>query len=114
MDRPWGKWSVLYENSDNTTKVKRLVVNPNSSLSRQKHASRNELWHVVEGKGIVELYRNTNFRLEAHSMIEIPAGGWHKLINDSDEELVIIEIQYGDTCDEEDIERQEDDADEVE
>ena len=47
-------------------------------------------------------------------MIEIPAGGWHKLINDSEEELVIIEIQYGDTCDEEDIERQEDDADEVE
>ena len=38
--------------------------------------------------------------------IHIPKGHWHQIENVSDEEnLVIIEVQYGEKCEESDIER---------
>ena len=35
----------------------------------------------------------------------MPKGYWHKLWNPTDEDLVIIEIQYGEKTSEDDIER---------
>ena len=43
--------------------------------------------------------------LARHHHISIPQGSWHKLTNTSDVDLVIIEIQHGIECIEEDIER---------
>jgi mannose-6-phosphate isomerase-like protein (cupin superfamily) len=45
--------------------------------------------------------------LAKHHHISIPQGSWHKLTNTSDVDLVIIEIQHGIECIEEDIERKE-------
>lgn len=105
-NRPWGYYRILYETP--TTKVKELTVNPGLSLSMQKHTYRNEHWHVVEGQGVLYEERASSARkidLLKHNHINIPTGVWHKLSNESDKPLQIIEIQWGSKCVEEDIER---------
>ena len=110
--RPWGNYRVLYEHSifGPNTKVKELVVEPGQSLSLQKHKYRNELWHVVEGNcnvfGALESgYSLPPRSLGPHERIDIPAGQWHKLSNPFQTPCKIVEIQFGDQCDEADIER---------
>lgn len=101
--RPWGWYRVLDE--QNGAKVKELVVEPNKSLSMQRHHYRNELWFITEGACIVD---NGVDYLELISKYDnkiIPIDGWHKLINPFDVQCRIIEIQYGEQCVEEDIER---------
>ena len=107
QDRPWGYWRVLYHIGN--TKVKELVVSPGQSLSMQKHQFRNEYWHVVDGVATIKLeypyeeirtstiYKNHHF--------SIPLGVWHQLVNNENKILRIIEIQHGEKCEEEDIER---------
>lgn len=105
-DRDWGYYTVLYDVPGN--KVKQLVVKPGKSLSMQKHEKRNEYWHVVEGIGNVLIETKSSSKdhfLARHHHISIPQGSWHKLTNTSDVDLVIIEIQHGIECIEEDIER---------
>jgi len=105
-DRPWGYYRVLYETE--TCKVKELTVNPGLSLSMQKHAHRNEHWHVVSGRGVVYEERKDfsgKRDLFKNHTINIPCDVWHRLSNESEEPLHIIEIQWGTKCIEEDIER---------
>jgi D-beta-D-heptose 7-phosphate kinase/D-beta-D-heptose 1-phosphate adenosyltransferase len=105
--RPWGYWRVLYQ--DGNTKVKELVVEPGQSLSMQKHSFRNEYWHVVEGVATVRLeYPKEEIRTSTifkNHHFSIPLGVWHQLINNGEELLKIIEIQHGEKCEENDIER---------
>lgn len=106
-ERPWGYWQVLYHNQN--TKVKELVVNPGQSLSMQRHSYRNEYWHVVQGVATIKLgYPKEEIRTSQifkNHHFSIPLGVWHQLINNGDEPLIIIEIQHGEKCEEEDIER---------
>jgi mannose-6-phosphate isomerase-like protein (cupin superfamily) len=43
--------------------------------------------------------------LEKHEEYRIPVGEWHQLMNPWEVPLRIVEIQYGESCVEEDIER---------
>lgn len=106
MEREWGYYTVLYDVPGN--KVKELVVRPGKSLSMQKHEMRNEYWHVVEGTGNVLIETRSssnNVFLGKQHHVTIPKFSWHKLTNTGDIDLRIIEIQYGEECIEEDIER---------
>lgn len=105
-ERPWGFYRVLYDTE--TTKVKELVVNPGEKLSMQKHEHRNEYWHIAEGQGKLYEGRQNSARvvdLYKQHAVTIPIGVWHRLENPTDKPLKVIEIQYGDRCIEEDIER---------
>lgn len=105
-ERPWGYYRVLYESEN--TKVKELTVSPGQSLSMQRHEYRNEHWHVVEGTGVLYDERKSSSDVKTlykHNQVTIPCGAWHRLSNESNEPLKIIEIQYGQKCIEEDIER---------
>ena len=110
-ERVWGYYRVLYEVSG--LKVKELTVNPGKSLSMQKHSYRNEHWHIVEGVANVQLKYHRpdrseeviNHTLFPNNTLNIPLGAWHQLSNQSPSLLKIIEIQYGESCVEEDIER---------
>jgi mannose-6-phosphate isomerase-like protein (cupin superfamily) len=42
---------------------------------------------------------------ELHEFQHIPVGQWHRLYNPFDEPCRVVEIQYGEACDEDDIER---------
>jgi len=101
-ERPWGYYRVLYEVPG--MKVKELTVNPGCSLSMQRHFKRSEHWQVSEGMAQVDTEFEVR-RLHLHDTIEIPVGTWHKLYNITNQPCRIVEIQYGDACDEEDIER---------
>ena len=102
-DRPWGYYRVLHTEG-HEVKVKELVVDPGQSLSMQRHAKRNEYWLVSEGEATVNKGYE-EITVTKHDNLSIFIGEWHQLSNKTDKPLKIIEIQYGQLCDEGDIER---------
>ena len=108
-DRAWGYYRVLHE-VGKTTKLKELTVAPKSCLSMQRHDQRAEFWFVAQGQASVyTLDSSTDQDLvgvfQQHEHIWIKQNQWHMLCNETDQPLRLIEIQYGDNCVEEDIER---------
>jgi cytidyltransferase-like protein len=102
--RQWGYYRVLHEVAG--TKVKELTVMPGKSLSMQRHFKRAEHWHVSEGQCMIDLGDHEQTR-ELHEFQHIPVGQWHRLYNPFDMPCRVVEIQYGNDCDEDDIERRE-------
>ncbi len=107
-ERPWGYYRVLHEVPG--CKVKELTIEPGQSLSMQRHFKRHELWHITEGRCEVDQQMNSGYALPMltltqHSQVAIPLGDWHRIRNPFDEPCRMIEIQYGNSCVEEDIER---------
>jgi mannose-6-phosphate isomerase-like protein (cupin superfamily) len=101
--RPWGYYRVLHEVDG--TKVKELTVDPGQQLSMQRHKHRAEFWFVTEGTAIVKWDEFGHTKIIKHNSDFISNEEWHQLINNTDQPLKIIEIQYGDQCSEDDIER---------
>lgn len=108
-ERLWGYYRVLHEDGLEV-KVKELTVDPKKSLSMQRHNERLELWFVAQGTATVYTINNSSDEeldgvYEKFRSIHIAANQWHRLSNETDTPLKIIEIQYGTQCNEEDIER---------
>jgi D-beta-D-heptose 7-phosphate kinase/D-beta-D-heptose 1-phosphate adenosyltransferase len=108
-DRVWGYYRVLHEQGQEV-KLKELTVDPGKCLSMQRHKDRGEHWFVAEGTATVySLNRSTDVELkgtyEKFESLHISKTEWHQLCNEADSPLKIIEIQYGDNCIEDDIER---------
>jgi mannose-6-phosphate isomerase-like protein (cupin superfamily) len=108
-DRVWGYYRVLHE-QDKEVKLKELTVDPGKCLSMQRHKDRGEHWFVAEGTATVySLNRSTDVELkgtyEKFESLHIGKTEWHQLCNEAEVPLKIIEIQYGDNCIEDDIER---------
>lgn len=105
VDRPWGWYDSIDEGS--RFKVKRILVNPNASLSLQMHHHRAEHWIVVSGTAEI-----TNgdkvILLSENQSTYIPLGEMHRLKNPGTIPLEIIEVQSGSYLGEDDIVRFED------
>jgi mannose-6-phosphate isomerase-like protein (cupin superfamily) len=77
----------------------------------QRHQKRAEYWLVTEGTATVYTINrtSTDFEIqgvyEKHQSLRIDEGDWHQLANETDKPVKIVEIQYGENCVEEDIER---------
>lgn len=127
-ERPWGNYEILYE--DTRTKVKRIVVYPGKRLSLQSHSKRMEDWIIVSGKGRVtktwpvkyyplsevqptlekiEFFKLRNYDVWVGASIMILLGEPHRIENIGNEPLVFIEVQTGESFDEDDIIRYADD-----
>jgi cytidyltransferase-like protein len=109
-ERIWGYYRVLHEVPG--CKVKELTVDPGKSLSMQRHHERAEYWLVSEGRCIVNAalangYALPSRELSMHQEYKVPVGEWHQLTNPYDVPCRIVEIQYGEQCIEEDIERRD-------
>jgi len=102
---PWGSFEVLSESSGH--KVKRIVVEPGGCLSLQLHHMRSEHWFIVAGKGVA-IVDGKKKSLRAGSSIDIPKEAKHRVQNSSNENIIIIEVQTGEYCGDDDIERFED------
>ena len=107
-ERQWGYYRVLHEVPG--MKVKELTVNPGKSLSMQRHNHRAEFWIVSEGQAVVNRstpldYTLPSATLDRHDQLHVAVQEWHQLTNPYDYPLKIVEIQYGEQCAEEDIER---------
>jgi len=110
-ERPWGYYRVLHEVPG--IKVKELTVNPGQKLSMQRHYNRAEFWMVSEGTASLrrlsasETLVPGESRYLTHDSVTIEKKQWHQLCNTTDKPVKIIEIQYGERCAEEDIERRD-------
>ena len=109
-ERAWGYYRVLHE-VGNHVKLKELTVAPKTCLSMQRHDNRAEFWFVAEGEATVYTVdpNSTDHDILAtparHQSTWIRLNQWHQLCNETNEPLKLIEIQYGDKCIEEDIQR---------
>ncbi len=103
--RPWGYFITLAE--DKNWKVKKIVVNPKSSLSTQLHKKRSEHWTIVSGSAEVEINSKVT-NLEKNQSTYIPKNCKHRLSNLNNTILTLIEVQNGDYLGEDDIIRFED------
>lgn len=108
--RPWGYYRILHDVQG--CKVKELTVEPGKSLSMQRHFKRHEFWHVAEGNCCIDSRLPSGYilptqKLTQFNQVQIPQGDWHRLSNPYDVSCRIVEIQYGEECIEEDIERKD-------
>lgn len=104
--KPWGSYTNLASGLNYL--IKKIEVNPSSSLSLQLHNHRSEHWIVVEGIATV-VNGDNSFDLTQDQSTYIAVNTKHRLQNKTNAKLVIIEIQYGDHLAEDDIIRFEDD-----
>ena len=107
--RAWGYYRVLHEVGANT-KLKELTVAPKTCLSMQRHDQRAEFWFVAQGEAAIYTLDNSSDHdlvghFGVHEHIWIAKNQWHMLCNETDQPIKLIEIQYGENCVEEDIER---------
>ena len=104
--RPWGTYIVLLDGDK--CKVKRIIVQPNQQLSYQSHKFRREEWVCVQGNLTVVL-DGEEHTVQPGESIKIPLGAKHRAANRTDEVVEFIEVQTGESFDEDDIIRYEDD-----
>lgn len=113
--RPWGSFTTLYSDHGHESKTDRpefkaklIVVNPGQRLSLQKHTLRSEVWVVLSGVGTATV-GSEHIHLSEMELLIIPKGMRHRVKNDSQSfPLVLAEVQVG-LCEEDDIQRFEDD-----
>jgi len=109
-ERLWGSFYNLFE--EEQVKVKELIVHPGKGMSFQKHFKRSEIWMVSKGSCVVNYSKNDpdnkkKIQLDKFDHYLVPLGEWHQITNPFNEACHLIEIQYGEECVEEDIERTE-------
>jgi mannose-6-phosphate isomerase len=104
--RPWGSWHVIDVNDG--YKVKRIHVNPGCRLSYQTHQHRSEHWVVISGVATALIDGEITVAGPGQS-VDVPTGAKHRLGNEGETELVIVEVQRGHYTGEDDIVRLEDD-----
>ncbi len=104
--RPWGSYEILYDGGD--FKVKKITINPGQEISYQYHEKREELWHIIDGSGIVTINEETD-KVNPGTTIRIPKLSRHTIKNtNKNKELIFVEVQTGEYFGEDDIVRLKD------
>lgn len=104
--RPWGYFKNIKKGANYL--LKEITVAPHSRLSLQLHEFRSEFWFVTSGSGIAVIDGAIKL-ISMGNSIMIPAKTKHRLENNTDRPLIIIELQFGEIISEEDIIRYDDD-----
>ena len=105
VNKPWGSFEIINEGKKYT--VKKIIVNPGGHLSLQSHKHRSEHWLIAQGNAEVVI-NEEKFNIHENHHIFIPKGAKHRLTNRCDKILIVIEMWFGDSLDENDIKRYED------
>ena len=97
--RTWGKYENLTRG--NGYKVKKVTLSPGKSFNNHKHNFRSEHWSIVKGIAtiIIEEEKKEYF---PNSSIFVPAGKVHCIANNTNEDVVIVEVSVGEDIKEED------------
>ena len=103
--RPWGWFESLALGGG--FQVKRICVKPGAALSLQRHKFRSEHWIVVEGTAKVTIDDEVKLITEGQS-IYVPLGAKHRMENQGECSMVLIEVQIGTYLGEDDIIRYDD------
>ena len=105
VEKPWGSYEVL--KSEKNFLVKKIFVKAGGVLSLQSHEHRSEHWIIAQGQAEVTIDAKVSI-LNENENIFIPKGSVHRMANKTNNDLVIIEMWYGQKLDENDIKRYED------
>ena len=105
IKKPWGTFEILEEGTKHS--VKKITVVPGGKLSLQSHRHRTEHWIIAQGEADIIIDEKI-YKLKENQNIFIPQGAKHRLMNNTDEKLIVIEMWYGDILEENDIIRFED------
>jgi len=101
--RDWGQWYVITKGP--YYKVKKLVISPGKSISKQYHNHRTETWFIIQGRGQAFIDSHIEV-LKIGTILTIKPKSVHQVKNLSeDQDLIAIEVQTGEICEEEDIVR---------
>ena len=108
--RVWGEFSDLFQ--DDVVRVKELIIEPGKGISYQRHFKRSEMWFVSKGMINIKHSFSSPEQHQIHTIqkdefFHVKQGDWHQAFNPFDKPCHIIEIQYGEETNEEDIERLE-------
>ncbi len=106
VQRPWGWFETVSEQPG--FKLKRIGVLPGQQLSLQRHQHRAEHWVVVTGTGWATVGER-QLELQVGQHVDIAVGQIHRLANRTVSAMEIVEVQFGEVLDEDDIERLQDD-----
>ena len=79
-------------------------------MSLQRHFHRDEIWFVSQGECIVNFSKGIpddieEFHLQKHDTFSVKKNEWHQITNPFASVCKIIEVQYGEKTNEDDIER---------
>lgn len=105
MKRDWGQWEVI--ETGPFYKIKKLIINPGKAISKQYHNRRSETWCIVQGHGLLTI-DDLDFAVRKGDAFIIEKGQWHQMTNTAfdDTDLIAIEVQMGEYCEEDDIVRE--------
>ena len=105
VNKPWGSFGIIDEGEKYT--VKKIIVHPGGKLSLQSHEHRSEHWLIASGVAEIIIGEKI-YNLKENDNIFIPRGSKHRLANLGSDNLIVIEMWFGDKLDENDIKRFED------
>lgn len=111
VERPWGWYdslgSALPDGDSLAYQVKHLGVYPGQAISLQLHHHRAEHWVIIRGVATITLGERVQ-QFKAGEHVHIPLGTVHRLANEGDTPVELIEVQLGSYLGEDDIVRLED------
>jgi mannose-6-phosphate isomerase-like protein (cupin superfamily) len=68
------------------------VIPPGSTIGRHEHSGNEELYFIVEGAPLMRVDGNER-RLGPSDVTVVRSGGWHELINDTQDDVEIFVVQ---------------------
>jgi len=99
VDKTWGHEVWLVNNKDLNLCAKLLVFNPRAYCSYHYHKLKCEYFYVLHGQAsILHSYSNDEHSAERSTLAQgekpmyIPAGYRHRICNDGNEEMMLLEI----------------------
>lgn len=107
---PWGEYRTLLHYGaleGKSVKVKELVLRPGETTSYQYHLNRSEIL-IPLSNGLDVCFEDVVWSQPPFKPIIFYANEKHQLINCSDRNLVILEVQFGSETEESDIVRIDD------
>lgn len=98
--RSWGTRELI--SHEKGYRVRRLTIYAGESISGHSHVKRNENYSIVEGVLSVELEDGV-YQISAGESINILPNQKHRLFNDSDKNVIAIEVDTGEEISEQDM-----------
>lgn len=105
VSRPWGFFDQLFEHK-NRFQIKIININAGESLSLQYHNYRDEEWIILSGSGKIRI-EDQIFEATISDHFSIKKMEKHQVIA-KDKGITILEVQFGEILNEDDIVRLED------
>ena len=103
--RPWGSFENIVHGEGFLVKI--LKIKPKSKISLQYHEKRSEHWVVTKGEATIFL-ENKEIKLKKSESVYVKVGQKHRISNNTNSMLELVEVQIGEILSEKDIVRIDD------